>query len=82
MPVNDIVISRESLAHQEPDNAVLSEDLFAWVEYSHLSMFKKSVLLPLHKRRLIEYERDSDTVTISLDIKEVEERILNLAVTP
>ena len=70
------------LCYQEPENAVLSEDLFAWVEYSHLPMFKKAVLIPLHKSRLIEYDKDSDTVTISpLGIKEVEERILTPAVS-
>ena len=69
------------LCYQEPENALLSEDLFAWVEYSHLPMFKRAVFSPLHTRRLIEYDKDSDTVTISpLGIKEVEERILNAAV--
>jgi len=65
------------LCYQEPEHAVLSEDLFSWVEYSYLPMFKKSVLGPLHKKRLIEYDRDAETVTISpLGIREVEERIL------
>jgi len=65
------------LCYQEPERAVLSEDLFSWVEYSYLPMFKKSVLVPLHKKRLIEYDRDSETVTISpLGIRAVEERIL------
>jgi hypothetical protein len=53
---------------------VISEDLFSWVEYSDLSMFKKRVLAVLHRKRLIEYDRGSETVTISpLGIKEVEE---------
>lgn len=63
--------------YQEPESAVLSEDLFSWVEYSHLPMFKKSVLTPLHKSRMIEYDRDTETVIISpLGIREVEEKIL------
>jgi hypothetical protein len=48
---------------------------------AHLQMFKKAVLTPLHKHRLVEYDKGSDTVTISpLGIKEVEERILRPAV--
>jgi hypothetical protein len=65
------------LCYQEPGSAVLSEDLFSWVEYSDYSMFKRSVLTPLHKGRLVEYDRDSEAVTISpLGIKAVEEKIL------
>jgi hypothetical protein len=65
------------LCYQEPGSAVLSEDLFSWVEYSDYSMFKRAVLTPLHKGRLIEYDKDSDAVTISpVGIKMVEEKIL------
>lgn len=40
-------------------------------------MFKKSVLTPLHKARMIEYDEESETVVISpLGIREVEETIL------
>lgn len=68
------------LCYQEPGSAVLSEDLFSWVEYSAYSMFKRAVLRPLHKGRLIEYDKDSEAVTISpLGIKEVEEKILKAA---
>lgn len=66
------------LCYQEAQNAVLSEDLFSWVEYSDFSMFKRAVLLPLHKTRLIEYDRENQTVTISpLGAKRVEQDILN-----
>lgn len=65
------------LCYQEHRSAVLSEDLFSWVEYSNLSMFKRSVLSSLHKQRLIEYDTESETVTISpLGIQEVELKIL------
>jgi hypothetical protein len=68
------------LCYQEPESAVLSEDLFSWVEYSHLPMFRRAVLTPLHKKRLIEYDKDTETITISpLGIREVEERILKSA---
>jgi len=69
------------LCYQEPLNAVLQEDLFSWVEHSNFTVFKRSVLQPLHKRRLIEYDTSADTITISpLGIREVEERILKPAI--
>jgi|SRR5579872_7368743 len=65
------------LCYQETGNAVLQEDLFSWVEHSNPTVFRRSVLDPLHKARLIEYDKDSEAVTISpLGIKEVEEKIL------
>jgi hypothetical protein len=70
------------LCYQEPSNAVLSEDLFSWVEYSDYAMFKRAVLTPLHKNRLVEYDKDTEAVTISpLGIKEVEEKILKPTVS-
>lgn len=70
------------LCYQEPDNAVMSEDLFLWVEYSHYPMFKKAVLTPLHKKRLVEYDKGTEFVVISpLGIKEVEEKILKPGVS-
>jgi hypothetical protein len=40
-------------------------------------MFKRAVLTPLHKNRLVEYDKETETITISpLGIKEVEEKIL------
>jgi hypothetical protein len=60
----------------------MSEDLFSWVEYSHFAMFKRAVLTPLHKNRLVEYDKDTEAVTISpLGIKEVEEKVLKPNVT-
>jgi len=45
-------------------------------------MFKKKVLTPLHKERLVEYDRETESVTISpLGIKEVEENILKPGVS-
>lgn len=53
------------------------EDLFAWVEYSRLDHFRARVLVPLHRGRLVELDRSTDTVTISpLGSRRVEEEIL------
>jgi hypothetical protein len=52
-------------AYSAPQDGILIEDLFDWVEYSDMSMFKKSVLQPLHNDKLIEYDKDNDAVFIS-----------------
>lgn len=65
------------LLYSDTEATVLSEDLCSWVEYSNFSMFKKRILEPLHSKRLIEYDRDTEAVYISpLGAKEVEQNIL------
>lgn len=65
------------LLYSDTEATVLSEDLCAWIEYANLAMFKKRVLLPLHEKRLIEYDRDSEVVYLSpLGAQEVEQKIL------
>lgn len=65
------------LAYSEPASGVLSEDLFAWSEHSHLAKFKHQVLSPLHKAKQIEYDREQEIVFLSpLGVREVEEKIL------
>lgn len=74
LPFKDQVLL---LCYQDPSSAILSEDLYDWVEYSNFSVFKRKVLTPLHRERLIEYAKDDELVTISpLGAKDVEERIL------
>ena len=52
-------------------------DLFSWVEYSKKSMFRISVLMPLHKARLIEFDSEKGLARISpLGSKMVEESLL------
>lgn len=65
------------LAYSDTEHGVLTEDLFSWTEHSNLSMFKRTVLEPLHEQKKIEYDCQSEIVYISpLGIKEVEEKIL------
>ena len=65
------------LCYAEQESAVFAEDLLAWVEYGNASRFKSQVLGSLHGQRLVEYDRDSDLVTISpKGVNEVETRIL------
>lgn len=76
---NDLDFKQKTLlllyASTEP--AVLTEDLFSWTKYSAESMYKKSVLLPLDRANLIDYDRETESVVISpLGIKAVEETIV------
>ena len=66
------------LAYSEPEEGVLSEDLFSWCEHSHMPNYRRDVLLPLHKIKLIEYDKENEIVYISpLGVREVEEKALN-----
>jgi hypothetical protein len=52
-------------------------ELFHWVEYSKENLFRVRILIPLHKERLIEFDKTEDRARISpLGVKEVEEVIL------
>jgi hypothetical protein len=61
------------LLYSDPDTDVLSEDLLEWTEYSNAGVFREKVLSPLHKERLIDYDRVNELVRISpLGSQEVE----------
>jgi hypothetical protein len=65
------------LAYSDVQGGVLSDDLFSWTEYSNFAMFKKHVLVPLHQKKLIEYDRESEIIYLSpIGVKEVEEKLL------
>ncbi len=56
---------------------VVEKELFQWVEYSTLSMFRKHILIPAHNSRLMEYDQKNGKVRISpLGTEEVEKNIL------
>ncbi len=64
------------LMHSKP-SWVQIRDLFSWVEYSSLSMFRKRILEPFHRSRLLEYDVGNERARISpLGVKDVEERLL------
>jgi hypothetical protein len=66
------------LTYNEVTTGTAVEDLFEWLEYSNLSVFKKNVLFSLHSDGLIEFDKELDYVHLSpLGIREVEERILS-----
>lgn len=65
------------LLYQSSENFEFAEDLFKWVEYSDLSMYKRAILKPLHERKIVEYDKETDIVHISpTGISEVEKNIL------
>lgn len=68
------------LLHSELKTGVLIEDLKSWVEYNgRMSDFKRWVLAPLHKSRLIEFDTDSETAILSpTGAKKVEDELLPL----
>lgn len=53
------------LLYSEPSSAVLDDDLCDWVEYATLPLYRRDVLRPLHKERLIEYDVELGVVRLS-----------------
>jgi hypothetical protein len=65
------------LLHGSEESAVPIEELADWIEHPRISDFRSKVLASLHKKRLIEWDRETETVEISpLGIKLVEDTIL------
>lgn len=65
------------LVYSQQENGVPIEDLFEWTEYSRMNLFKSNVINPMHKLRLIEYDKESNFIFISpKGNKIVEENIL------
>jgi hypothetical protein len=66
------------LLYSDVNYGIAVEDLFEWVEYSNMAMFKANVLKGLHRMNLIEFDTELNFVHLSpLGINEVEERILS-----
>lgn len=65
------------LLYSDPEAAVPVEDLFAWVEYGRQDRFRASVLMPLHRARMVEFDRDTNTILLSpLGATETETTVL------
>lgn len=52
------------LLYSDPSSSVLLEDLCDWVEYSNPSIFE-GFIRELHKQRFIEFDKESESVTLS-----------------
>lgn len=65
------------ICYTTPNQAVLLEDLFEWVEYSSMSMFRSSVIKPLHEARMIEQDKELDAIIISpIGVSHIEANII------
>jgi hypothetical protein len=53
------------LLYGDPEFAIPVEDLGEWLEHPRLSDYRKDVLRPLHRQRLVEYDRELEVVTLS-----------------
>jgi hypothetical protein len=54
-----------ALLYSDPDTALPIEELLDWVEHPRMQNFKRDVLVPLHRKRLIEYDRETATAVLS-----------------
>lgn len=65
------------LLSSDPHTAIPVEDLAAWVEHPRVAYYRRDVLVPLHKARLVEYDRENQVVILSpTGAAEVEQRLL------
>jgi len=61
------------LLYSSAESSALTEELYEWVEHPSLSQFRRDVLRPMHRSRLIEYDESNEIVTLSpLGLSEVE----------
>ena len=68
------------MAYSSAEAGVLVEDLRTWIEYANGTRVKTTVLQPLHREKLLEYDREVEAVYISpLGIRDVETRIREAA---
>lgn len=64
------------LLYHEYPTPVIESEIFSWVEHSNPTVFRKTVLIPCHKRKLIEYDSTNGNVILSpLGLKFVEDDI-------
>ncbi|MBK6606083.1 MAG: hypothetical protein IPO06_06265 [Leptospiraceae bacterium] len=65
------------LLYSSMETGILIEDIFSWTEYSNMNVFKEKVIKKLHSNRLIEYDKDTESVYLSpKGARYVEEKIL------
>lgn len=68
------------IAYDSMGEALLVEDVLESVEHSNSTVFRRDVLRPLHDDRLIEYDRESESITISpKGMAHVEDQVLATA---
>lgn len=53
------------LLYSSKDQVVFVEDLLSWIEYSNPASFKSKILSKLHSERLLEWDKESQTIVLS-----------------
>lgn len=53
------------LLYAEYPTPLKEKQLFDWIEYSNSSLFRSQILLPLHKIKLVEYDKNTKDILIS-----------------
>jgi hypothetical protein len=74
----DLTVRQQTLLllYSDTASSVLDEDLCSWVEYDTRRHYRRDILRPLHKARLIEFDEDIGTVRLSpAGVREVEDGI-------
>ena len=67
------------LLYSNPETAVPVEDLVSWTEHSNPSIYKRDVLGRLHRKRLIEFDTDTQMVVIlPPGVARVEDELLDI----
>lgn len=65
-----------AILYGEHPKPVSVAKLFAWVEHSNLGVFKRDILRPCHKSKLIEFDESTSEIVLSpLGLRYVEENI-------
>jgi hypothetical protein len=52
------------ILYSDPESSVAVEDLIEWTEHSNASVFRRDVLSVLHKKRYVEWDRETQMVLI------------------
>lgn len=69
------------LLYSDRHTAVPIEDLVSWVEVKRVSDYKSRVLVPMHKDRMIEYDRLTETIVLSPAGADAAEKVLRSRLT-
>jgi hypothetical protein len=75
---SDLTMKQKTLLvlHAEPTTAASVDDLCSWLECGKHAVYRRDVLRPLHKTRLVEFNEMTGIVRLSpLGVSEVETRI-------
>lgn len=66
------------LLYSRSDDVVLTEDLLEWLEYPNPAKFQSRILTPLHRERLIDWDRGNNAILLSpKGARYVEEKVLS-----